>query len=251
MIDNEFLAKLSGFFIFYRWHPAIALRYLPIVDEIKKIKNAENILEVGSAGLGITPYLKKEVTGIDIDFKPPFHTFLKRINGSAIKLPFVNGSFDIVISMDMLEHLKKTDREKAISEMIRVASKTVYIGVPSGNEAAKQDKLLRKHYKDKFGDQYQFFEEQINEGLPEKKEIYRMIINGAKYFKKKVNVEIVGNENMTLHKILMKGWMTKNLLVDIFFRKILLFAIPLIRLMNYPPYYRQLFFVEIKYENSN
>lgn len=246
MIKNEFWAKLTGFFIFYRWHPAIALRYLPFVDRIKKDKYSEKILEVGSAGLGICPYLRRKVTGIDIDFKPPFHPLLTRIKSEATKLPFKSSSYDFVLSVDMLEHLNKDIREKAIGKMIRVARKAVFIGVPCGEEAEDQDKLLHNHYKNKIGKEYQFFEEQITEGLPQREEIYNMIMDRAKYFKKKVDVESAGNENMNLHKILMKGWMTKNLLVNIFFRKVLLFAIPLLRLINYPPYYRQLFFIEIK-----
>ncbi len=246
MIKNDIAARIAGLGIFFRWHPAIALRYLPLVNRIKKQKDSVKILEVGSAGLGICPYLRKKITGLDIDFKPPFHPFLTRIKGKATSLPYADSSFDIVICVDMLEHLKKEVREKAIGEMIRVARKSVYIGVPSGIEAEDQDKLLHTYYKDKIGKGYQFFEEQITEGLPQREEIYNMIIDSAKYFKKIVHVETAGNENMTLHRILMKGWMTRNLFVDIFFRKILLFAIPFLRLIDKPPYYRQLYFVEIK-----
>lgn len=251
MIGNDFWAKVAGLGIFYRWHPAIALRYLPFVSWIKSKMESSKILEVGSAGLGIAPYLKREVTGIDVDFKPPFHPFLRRVKASCTKLPFTDSSYDIVLSMDLLEHLNREDRVKSISEMIRVAKKSVLIGFPSGKLATDQDILLHKYYKNKYGKNYQFFEEQIHEGLPEKEEIHKIIIDKAKHHKKKIKAKIIGNENISLHNFLMRGWMTKNVLVDIFFRKILLFAIPILRIIDQPPYYRQLFFVEIKYENSN
>ncbi|MBI4990704.1 methyltransferase domain-containing protein [Candidatus Gottesmanbacteria bacterium] len=99
---KEFLIKLSSLWFFYRWHPEVALRYMPIVSEIKKLDEEISILEVGSGGLGITPYLRKKMTGVDVEFKPPFHPLLHKIEALATKLPFKDGSFDVVISIDML-----------------------------------------------------------------------------------------------------------------------------------------------------
>lgn len=251
MIKNDLIAKIAGFGIFYRWHPAIALRYLPFVDEIKKIKDVRNILEVGSAGLGITPYLRREVTGVDIEFSPPFHPLLKRIKGNALKLPFLTSSFDVALSVDMLEHLRGKDREAAIAEMLRVAKRRVFIGVPSGRTAQREDKVLHKLYNHRFGRKYKFFEEQIQENLPEKDTLLTMIKNAALVNKKAITVKIVGNENIAMHRFLMKGWMTRNILGEFFFRKILLFAIPLLRTLDKSPYYRLLFFVTINHESRN
>lgn len=245
MTKNDFWARVSGFGIFYRWHPAIALRYLPIVERIKKTKEVGNILEVGSAGLGIAPYLKREVTGVDVEFTPPYHPFLKRVKASALKLPFSDSTYDVVLSVDMLEHLNEKDRALAISEMTRVAKKQVLIGVPSGKEAIHEDIYLHEFYKSKFGKKYKFFEEQIEEKLPAKEDMVKMIITAASNLNKKISVKVVGNENITVHRLLMKGWMTRNFLANIFYRKVLLFFIPILRLFDSPPYYRQLFFVEI------
>ena len=58
--------------MFNRWHPQLALRYLPIVRYIKNSGLVNpSILEVGSGSLGIGPYLKKEFTGADIEFSGP------------------------------------------------------------------------------------------------------------------------------------------------------------------------------------
>lgn len=251
MIKNDLLGKIAGFGIFYRWHPAIALRYLPFVDQIRKMSKVNKILEVGSDGLGIAPYLKRKVTGADIRFRPPFHPLLRKMKASVVKLPFADSSFDLVISMDMLEHLSSQDRSIAINEMVRVADKWLLIGVPAGKKAQVQDIIFHNYFKEKIGQEYDFFKEQITEGLPKRVEIYKMIKNSAKNYHKKVDINEQGNENLNLRAFLMRGWITKNLLVDVFFRKILLFAIPLFRLIDKPPYYRQLFFVKIKNENRN
>ena len=251
MIINRVLTKLSGFWFWERWHPEVALRYLPIMSEIKKMGGNISILEVGSGGLGIVPYIKRPVTGADVNFYPPFHPLLKRVKADAKKLPFGNCSFDVVISVDTLEHMSASLRKNAISEMIRVAQNKVIISVPSGKLAFEQDLILDKLYKERFGKSYPFLEEQIGYGLPDKEEIRDTIHNEAKKHCKKINLRILGNENLMLRLFLMKGFINKNIFVNIFFRKILLFLIPVISRLNQDPAYRQIFLVDIDNENRN
>lgn len=246
MINNNFLAKLSGLWFFYRWHPQIALRYLPFVKEIRKLGKDASVLEVGSGGLGIAPYLKRKVTGVDVYFKPPFFLLLKRIKGDATNLPFDNNSFNVVLSVDMLEHLPKEKREKAVYQMIRCAQEKVLIGVPCGAKAEKQDIFLDKYYQKKFGRRFSFLKEQVVFGLPNERRISDIINRASKRAKKKIKLRVKGNLNLSLRLFLMKGWVTDNLLVNLFFRKVLLLAIPLMRRMNQEPTYRKLFFVDIK-----
>src|SRR3989344_3039399 len=103
----------------YRWHPTIALRYLPMIWKIQRAQpGLFDVLEVGSGGLGIAPYLKRSVVGVDLVFPPPVHPQLVPVKASAARLPFADNSFAVVVSSDMLEHLSKSDRVAAISEMM-------------------------------------------------------------------------------------------------------------------------------------
>ena len=238
----------------YRWHPELAMRYLPVVEWVKeegRRKKEESggnltILEIGSGGLGIAPYLKMPVTGVDVEFKPPLHPNLTRIAGKAEKLDFGDQSFDVVISSDMLEHLPPDMREKAIFEMIRVAKHGVVIGVPCGAEAAGHDEDLRREYLKIHKTEFPFLKEQVEYGLPDKTDIISYIDKACKKLDRKIKLTVSGNENMTTRKFLMRGWMSSNFLVNVFFRKILLPFIPLFMLLERPPYYRKIFFVEIK-----
>ncbi len=231
---------------FERWHPKIALRYLPIVKEIKKsgLENPQ-ILEVGSGSLGIVPYLDLPVTGVDVDFSGPQFPLLKQVKGKATNLPFPDNSFDFAISVDVLEHLLPEKRAKAIAEVLRCAKVEVFMAVPCGKGAMEQDKELNSLYQQIFGQPFPFLKEHLTFGLPEKEWLSDTIKEEAAKLGKEVEIWTEGNINLSLRNFLMRGWMTKNIIIDFIFRKVFLLFIPIFRRMNREPTYRQIFFVKI------
>lgn len=234
--------KLLGI---YRWHPKIALRYLPVIDYIRKTFSRDiSLLEVGSGGLGIAPYIKQRVVGIDLKFIPPVHELLVPVIGSALNLPFANKSFDTVISLDMLEHIDPQNRFQAVSEIIRVAKSLVCIGFPCGNAAEEQDKELLNIYTSYKKSTYEFLEEHVTYGLPLMEQVKNYIKNSASNYVRFIEIEVIGNLNIHLRKVLMQGWMTQNLWVSFFFRKVCLLLIPFFRRMNSEPTYRKLIFIK-------
>lgn len=234
--------------MFLRWHPQLALRYLPIVNMIRSLPVTHpKILEVGSGSLGIGPYLNHPFTAVDVDFSGPQWEKATKITASATKLPFANDHFDVALSVDMLEHLPPEDRSTAVAEMLRVAKNSCIIAVPVGKLAAAQDKYLDTLYQKKFGHQFPFLKEQVSYGLPEAEDVRRWITTAARRTKKEITVQNSGNRNLALRSFLMQGWMSRNILVNIFFRKILLLFLPLLALIDKrPPHYRQIFFINIK-----
>jgi len=233
---------------FERWHPKIALRYLPIVDEIKKSGlHKPQILEVGSGSLGIAPYLKLPLTGVDIKFEGPKFYLLNQVIGKATELPFADKSFDFVVSTDMLEHVPVQDRQKVISEILRCTRIEAFIAVPCGEKSTLQDKQLDKDYQRVFGMPYKSMQDHIRNGLPGKSWVNDTIEQEAKRLNKKVEIKIHANLNLTLRRFLMWGWITKNPIVDFIFRKVFLLFIPILKHMNQEPTYRQIFFVKMEY----
>ncbi len=243
---KNILSNVSKIFnYFHHFHPEVALRYLPLVRMLNKDPHLKTILEIGSGGLGIAPYLKKPVTGVDTDFLPPYDPLLTKIKGSAVKLPLKNNSYDAVICVDMLEHISEGDRDKAIREMLRVARKKMIIAFPSGREAAAEDKYLSAYYLSKFGSEYPFLKEHLKYGLPDVKSICGIILKQAEMIGKKVLLQIRGNENIYLHRFLLKGFMTKSRIIDFIFRKAFLVLIPVFRLLNMEPNYRKIVIIDI------
>ena len=233
------------FLPFFRWHPEVALRYIPVVRQIRSLGETVSVLDVGSGGMGIAPYLGRRVVGIDPLFNPPFHPYLKRVVGSILSLPFQPSSFDAVVCVDMLEHIGKSQRKIAIQELIRVAAKKMILAVPCGKLAYEQDKILSSVYEKVFGKEYPYLKEQMDSGLPDASTVRYYIDQAGKKYQKVLSVQIVDNENLKLRYFLMKGWMTKNIFIDFFFRKVMLFALPLLQQFNTTPAYRKIFIVDI------
>src|SRR3989338_8949980 len=151
---------------FWGQHPDAALRYIPVVGAIKRAKlENSKILEIGQGSLGIVPYLKRQIDGIDIDFSGPQTDLLVKTRGSATELPFRKNAYDVTISVDLLEHLKQEERKKAIAEMLRVTKKLAIIVVPIGELSQNQDEELKFLWEKVFGAKNQFLSEHVENGL--------------------------------------------------------------------------------------
>lgn len=97
------------------------------LDEVSKLE-PNSILEIG-LGNGIFSAAAKalglNVSTLDLDpeLEPDYL-------GSADNLPFEDGTFDVVCAFQVLEHLPFDQSIKALSEMLRTATRAVVISLP-------------------------------------------------------------------------------------------------------------------------
>lgn len=226
------------------WSFDTAMRYLPVVEFINnKYKNKNcKILEIGSGNIGIAPYLDKEIIGVDKYYYNSVLDNLKIVKGDARKLPFKDSTFDIVLSLDMLEHISNKERAKVINEMIRVSSKYFLIGFPTGEPARKQDEFVSKLTKNRFGKEDQFISEHIKYMLPRELE-FMSILNK----KKKVKViKVIDNFPVYLRYLTLSILFTESKsYLRIYF--LLNFMAGFLLKLKFRPYYRKIFIFE-KYE---
>ncbi len=145
---KSFLGALKGFLkrIYFWSQKEYMIRYLPFLNEIKSLPVTASILEVGSGPVGISRYTKRPIVGVDINTQGPHFKNMKKVYGNAWELPFESGSFDCVISSDMLEHIPRQYRARCVNEILRVAKVKAIIGFPCGDHAEAVEKEMRGVY---------------------------------------------------------------------------------------------------------
>ena len=82
------------------------------------------------------PPPRVQVAGIFEDREPG------SVRGSGPRLPFPDGSFDIVTAFDVLERVPDADRNAFLAEMSRVASRAVLLGSPTKSPGVEQAEAL-------------------------------------------------------------------------------------------------------------
>jgi hypothetical protein len=224
--------------------PEVAIRYLPVANILKR-ENITNIAEIGSGATGITPYLKKQVTAVDPVLSESYAELIKPVAGSALALPFKDNEFEAVISLDMLEHIAPGDREQAIKEMFRVASRLVIVGVPSNLTSEEQDKKVDALYKEVHGEPYHFLREHLSNGLPTDEQLKKWAATSLSTYGKAANVELIKNTNLKIRFQLMKSWI-KAERTNGFFFKLSNILIPLLRFTNFGTCYRTIMVAKIE-----
>lgn len=242
--------RLTEFLVekYPNWDITIALRYLPIAGDIKRnFEEGDKILDVGSGEFGLATYLNDsfDITGTDVDFGKRRERKLKVVEASADKLPFKDNSFDGVVCVDMLEHLPSPLRRKAVSEMIRVAKKKVYLSFPRGNLSAMIDRVISKYYKLTHKKELGYLREHQKYTLPEENKIGLLINQAAEKNVKKIQVAKRGNTNSLLWLgLLILGFSEVRIFTNLYHK--LLFVLPVLNLMHFWPTYRVSYFVDIK-----
>jgi len=180
------------------------LRYMPVVERLKKLweKNKNlMVLEIGSGSKGITRFFKHPVVGMDIIFQEHKNKYLMEIVGSATKkFPFKSGEFDVVISVDTIEHIPRKQRLKSLKEMLRVSNRYIIIAGPF--EITKWNKLVLKKWL-KSSPTYINIKEHLDCEIPDGSEIRKVFKNcrinlaygapsGLSYFIKLLERNIIG-----------------------------------------------------------
>ena len=115
-------------------------RYLPLVRFLNSV-GAESILEIGSGSLGLGEFSPVTFVGCDLAYRGEPVSGLLPTLGRAENLPFADGSFDLVICQDTLEHIEPADRRKVIREVFRVGHRHIYLAFPRRGLAYLADRV--------------------------------------------------------------------------------------------------------------
>jgi hypothetical protein len=242
----------------YLWsQKEYSIRYIPVLKELSDNKGSyRNILEIGSGPLGLSRLILDKVVAVDISTSGPHFDNVALINSSATALPFEDNSFDFVVSMDMLEHIPREQRERVVDELFRVTRKKFYLGMPCGHSAEKiEEKIWGKYSsllekwrgtaedKKTFTKRNSFLFEHHEHGLPKEEEVIRYIkgnINDPNQYK----ISILNNEGIFVWywailshmKYSYLRWLLTTIIFIVFF--------PILSRTKWGGYYRKIFVVE-------
>jgi len=173
-------------------------RYGAVIPLIEEVSPA-TVLEVGSGSEGLARFVadRYEITASDHDFSDygsvsldDDRSGLRRVQADVTDLPFADREFDVVLALDLLEHIPPEKRRIALSEMARVSGKRLITGCPSGEEALQNDRTLARIY-DRLPRRERpvWLNEHLENGFPE---VDGMIAGLDSYG----SVRVIGNERL-------------------------------------------------------
>ncbi len=88
------------------------------------------------------------------------------------RLPFSDGAFEAVVSLDTLEHLPRAQRPYFVAELCRVAQTMIILATPYGSETHKRlERQALEAYKEVHGRDHDYLREHVEYGLPTQAEL--------------------------------------------------------------------------------
>jgi len=126
-IKGEYHKQLDPNWIYY----PIYIEKMKRIDELMQNKKNFKILDAGCGeGALVVRYRKKgyDIKGFDLNYSSKY---IKK--GDITRIPFSNEKFDLVLCLDVLEHIEFEKQKEAIKELNRVLRKkgTLILGVPN------------------------------------------------------------------------------------------------------------------------
>jgi SAM-dependent methyltransferase len=119
------------------WNPLAWQRY--IADQERAMLAStwlpgaiHSVLDIG-CGNGIFANLAdlpRNTVGLDLSRAALVNVVAPHVQADAANIPFEENAFDVVVSMELLEHLPQATYPIALSELVRVAGKYILVSVP-------------------------------------------------------------------------------------------------------------------------
>lgn len=220
--------------------PNVALRYFPVVALLRDVR-AASVLDVGcgDGGLGMFGW-NRSFVGCDLQFHQPMPP-MRAVVGAGGALPFGNGAFDVVISLDTLEHVPPASRVGFIADLARVARRYLILAMPCGQVARTAERLLDRWYALRGISTPPWLAEHEALVLPERAEVEAAVAGLGQPYR------VYGNENALVHLLIMMAESSRRLRPRLvrFLRLRMDTAAEIAGRLNARPTYRHLFVVDL------
>ena len=129
----------------------------------------QQVLDVGGRAGLLQRFMNCAVIAVNVD-----GTGDMQYDGQT--LPFKDVSFDVVTSIDTLEHLSQERRAPFVQECWRVARDCVILAAPYGSPGHMDcEKQLSEYYRLSMGKSHLYLQEHIRNGLPDQNELRNLV----------------------------------------------------------------------------
>lgn len=146
-----------------------------IIDSMRKNKSERySILEIGAnEHKNLEKFLPNDyISYLDIQLSDNLLQDAAYYLGDATNMLFEDSNFDIVIALDVFEHIKKNKRENFLNEVLRVTRKLFIIAGPFDSSYVRDAEIrLNEIFKIKYNQDYLWLKEHIENGLPDLSDI--------------------------------------------------------------------------------
>lgn len=149
-----------------------------LINSIRKDNETFRILEVGAnSHKNLEKFLPDDdVTYLDISIPEELQNDPSYIQGDATAMEFESNSYDIVLALDVFEHIPENRRTCFIDELYRVCKKIAIISAPfDSTEVVLSEERANSYYKSMIGIDHLWLYEHINYGLPSEKNLIKYI----------------------------------------------------------------------------
>ncbi len=175
------------------------VRFDPVLRLVEE-RPAGTLLDAGSGTTGVSSLLAEPRTAIALDVEfddgagpAPRAPTVARVLGDVRALPFRAASADVVVAVDLLEHVPPPDRRRAVAELCRVARLRAVIACPTGTEALAADAEIASRLRSRGRQSPPWLQEHLDLGFPDLEELTA----AAQPFGR---VGTVANESISAHR---------------------------------------------------
>ncbi|NGM82384.1 methyltransferase domain-containing protein [Paenibacillus sp. 7124] len=171
-----------------------------IVNKLRDGNEIFRILEVGAnEHQNLEVFLPSDtITYLDINLPETLQSNPKYILGDATQMEFKDNAYDIVVALDVFEHIPSSKRENFINELNRVSARLFIITAPFySDEVVNAESRLETLYFSMFGERFIWLEEHATNGLPVQSELE------DHFLRKNIKYSLISHGNIDLWEKLM------------------------------------------------
>ncbi|WP_211749579.1 class I SAM-dependent methyltransferase, partial [Paenibacillus sp. Marseille-Q4541] len=152
-------------------------RYKNVADAIQSMRDGTSCLKILEVGANEHQNLEKflpndDIKYLDVELPERLLSNPNYFLGDATKMEFPDKSFDVVVALDVYEHIPASKRKSFISEINRVSSNFFIITAPfKSKRVSESEQRVNSIFKILFGHNFRWLEEHFENGLPEEQEL--------------------------------------------------------------------------------